>query len=1050
MKKIKSLSTIGTLSELTISQKIALKSLPQPHKKVIMKRLLTLLAVTPLVLGHPVQAELSADENKTLTQTYQKIQSRDKGPYDINTCTCVNGELAPVADKDMRVRPDPCRELFNAKQLFCSAYRSKPAMTLIEHGVYVGNIFSNEVNLWEKNKDHHRLVKGFIFEKFQMDTNPEGKLSISRSYRGISGLEFEAKYAPVFFALYYKLPDWTDFRHYLLQYELQRRFFLSSDMVTLNDIRTLSMAMSQQYPPFKPVKDLIHNRLTADQAGLVEDFQRKHGTGSIKKEDFNRLATMIRGLTDIDSNRLPALLPKITNSEIRKRIKAVAELPASDTRGRLHALAELTVHCRQMTAARQGKAEEAVEWVNLAIIANQMMQVTAARIAENSKQWPISDLLAIAGDLMSGSYGAGLMSRREYETAAAMFERLQSADNLTNRDLYQGLERAGRVAEWAQSSVQSAFWDVWEPWVLLFPETRRLVDDIIRSSPLVAYASVIKSLRTHLAEELDIRHELFGDQVADGVRALNPGLCIGPLAHLDSGRKYSRADILAVESTNADLEPVAGIITRDEGNIVSHVQLLARALGIPNAVFQGPLYDRLPKDGTGRYFYAITPMGRIIFKNVSEMNTTDRAILEEYEKNKKRGDVKDIRGKTAARLVIDADKLNLKTTGVLPLEKIRRKDSGVICGPKAAFLGELKHLFPGHVSRGAVIPFGVYARHFSTATVAVPEALAGKVDAAAGSPLPGFVKATYDTFFNTMLRDATISPEKLTEWIEPRLAVIRHSIENMELDADFVAELRKDLLRQGLFTQGDRLAGVFVRSDTNVEDLPNFNGAGLNLTLFNLMTFPDVLDGIKKVWASPFTYRSFSWRQAVINDPSLVFPSLVVLESVASEKSGVLITADAATGEPGMMTIATAEGVGGTVDGSQAETLVVKNGRAEMLAQYKSPLRRMLLMTGKGGSQMVPSTGSEEVLSETELDALVSAAAEVEKNFEPETDFEGRPLPWDIEYGFVGGKLYLFQARPFAGNSDMRNLPALSALDKQILARLSSPFDAEMRVIWRP
>ena len=88
------------------------------------------------------------------------------------------------------------------------------------------------------------------------------------------------------------------------------------------------------------------------------------------------------------------------------------------------------------------------------------------------------------------------------------------------------------------------------------------------------------------------------------------------------------------------------------------------------------------------------------------------------------------------------------------------------------------------------------------------------------------------------------------------------------------------------------------------------------------MTFNDVLEGVKEVWASPFTYRSFSWRQTVISDPNLVFPSIVVLESVPSEKSGVLITADVDTGDTTKMTIATAEGVGGTVDGSPAETLL--------------------------------------------------------------------------------------------------------------------------------
>ena len=1014
------------------------------------KQWFAIVAMALIVLAGGVgRAELQDSDKQALQDAYGKIQTREKGPYASNTCTCVNGQRALVADKKMRVRPDPCREEYGAKQLFCSAYRSEPALALAGRGVYVGNIFSNEVDLWNSHADYHRLVKGFILEKYEMDRNPDGKLAVSRAYRGISGVEFEAKYAPIFYANYYRLSDWSDFRHYLLQYELQRRFFLSTDMPMLADIRSLSLSMHQKYAPFKPVKELIHNRLTADLAPMVEDFQRQHPKAPIKKEDFSRLAAMIRKATEANPRRLEASLARIKDPGLQRRIRAVARIPETDAPARIRALAELSVACREFIAGKNGQAEEAVEAVDVAVVANQLMQLTASRLAEQGKQWTATELLSMAGNLMSGGYGAGLISRREYETAKASFQSLLSAPALTNQDLYRGLERGGRVAEWAQSSIQSALWEVWEPWVFLFPDTRRIADDIIRSSPLVGYASVVKSLRNHLAEELGIRHEIFGRQIADGVRALNPGLAKGPLKFFENGRGYNRNDILALESTNAELEPVAGIITRDEGNMVSHVQLLARALGIPNAVFQGAAYDLLPKDSAGTFFYAITPMGRVVFKDVSEMTETDRAILDEYEKNKKRGDTADLRGSSSSRLVIDGSRLNLKETRVLPLEQVRRKDSGVICGPKAAFLGELKHLFPDHVSRGNVIPFGVYFRHFSQAAVVVPENLRDQEIAVAGTPLPEFVRATYDTFFNTMAKDANIDPEQLAAWIEPRLAVIRESIQKIELEPAFVEDLKTDLLRQNLFTDGDRLAGVFVRSDTNVEDLPNFNGAGLNLSIFNLMTFADVLEGIKKVWASPFTYRSFSWRQTVISDPNLVFPSLIVLESVPSEKSGVLITADAFTGEPGVMTIATAEGVGGTVDGSQAETLVVGYGQTEMLAQYKSPVRRMLVLTGKGGAKMVPSTGAETVLSQEEQASLIAAAEQVNKNFEPEKDFEGRPLPWDIEYGFVQGKLYLFQARPFVGNSDLRNLPALSSLDRQIASRLKDSFDKETRIAWQ-
>src|SRR5262249_62028246 len=88
----------------------------------------------------------------------------------------------------------------------------------------------------------------------------------------------------------------------------------------------------------------------------------------------------------------------------------------------------------------------------------------------------------------------------------------------------------------------------------------------------------------------------------------------------------------------------------------------------------------------------------------------------------------------------------------------------------------------------------------------------------------------------------------------------------------------------------DAKVGVFVRSDTNVEDLPGFTGAGLNLTLPNVVGFDNVVKAISEVWASPYTARAFAWRQAHMKGPEHVYPAVLLLRTVPSEKSGVMIT----------------------------------------------------------------------------------------------------------------------------------------------------------------
>jgi hypothetical protein len=51
---------------------------------------------------------------------------------------------------------------------------------------------------------------------------------------------------------------------------------------------------------------------------------------------------------------------------------------------------------------------------------------------------------------------------------------------------------------------------------------------------------------------------------------------------------------------------------------------------------------------------------------------------------------------------------------------------------------------------------------------------------------------------------------------------------------------------------------------------------------------------------------------------------------------------------------------------------------------------------------------------------------------EPAKDPTGAPRPWDMEFGFVGGKLWLFQCRPFVGNDALKNVTALTALEGEM------------------
>ena len=182
----------------------------------------------------------------------------------------------------------------------------------------------------------------------------------------------------------------------------------------------------------------------------------------------------------------------------------------------------------------------------------------------------------------------------------------------------------------------------------------------------------------------------------------------------------------------------------------------------------------------------------------------------------------------------------------IDLTEVRRSDSGRFCGPKAAYLGELKHRLPGSRRarpRGAVrrlLP-ALPERHRRAAGAAARAELA-----TAGEPLPAFVERTYKQFFDVMI-PAKTSEKELTAWIAPRLEIIRHSIRQAPLSAAVAGgDPRTGSRQTDSWPAPDQTVGCFVRSDTNVEDLDNFNGAGLNLTVFNRKSLDDIYAGSRR------------------------------------------------------------------------------------------------------------------------------------------------------------------------------------------------------------
>jgi hypothetical protein len=261
-------------------------------------------------------------------------------------------------------------------------------------------------------------------------------------------------------------------------------------------------------------------------------------------------------------------------------------------------------------------------------------------------------------------------------------------------------------------------------------------------------------------------------------------------------------------------------------------------------------------------------------------------------------------------------------------------------------------------------------------------------------------------------------------------AQLHEIIKNTKVSQNFETQL-KVILQQVFDTSNP--PGVFIRSDTNVEDLAGFTGAGLNLTLPNVIGYDRLLRGISEVWASPFTARAFSWRQSLMSEPQHVYTSILLLDSVAVDKSGVLVTQDIDTGDGSIISVAVNEGLGGAVDGQAAESLRIPldGSRVQVLATATAPWRRT--PNPEGGLYFLPASGSDTVLQPDEIKKLIEFSVNLPKVFPAIVDDEGAPAPADVEFGFLNGELRLFQIRPFLESKQARGIEYLQNMENRIL-----------------
>ncbi len=241
---------------------------------------------------------------------------------------------------------------------------------------------------------------------------------------------------------------------------------------------------------------------------------------------------------------------------------------------------------------------------------------------------------------------------------------------------------------------------------------------------------------------------------------------------------------------------------------------------------------------------------------------------------------------------------------------------------------------------------------------------------------------------------------------------------------------------------------VAVRSSGTSEDTAGTSFAGMNVTFTNVAGDDELLRRVVDCWASLYGQRVIAYRasQAVAEEPNL---AVIVQQMVPSERSGVMFTADPATGALDRIVIEAAFGQGEVVVSGLVEPdtyVVAKRGPALLSARVGE--KHVKIVRGPDGADLEVALTADEARARVLDDAQVLALAELGLKLEAHYG-----APQDAEWAMAAGATYLVQSRPITTLAERPAAPADKAERRLLVSGLAASAGAasgSVRVLHSP
>jgi pyruvate,water dikinase len=131
--------------------------------------------------------------------------------------------------------------------------------------------------------------------------------------------------------------------------------------------------------------------------------------------------------------------------------------------------------------------------------------------------------------------------------------------------------------------------------------------------------------------------------------------------------------------------------------------------------------------------------------------------------------------------------------------------------------------------------------------------------------------------------------------------LIRGLINEAEMPSEIIADIREayaHLCADSGTHSGDETVDVAVRSSATAEDLPEASFAGQHESFLNVRGDADLIDAVRRCFASAFTDRAMAYREEMHFDHMKVGLSVGIQRMVRSDRgaAGVIFTLDPDSG----------------------------------------------------------------------------------------------------------------------------------------------------------